>query len=76
MKKTSNRMNVREEKAEALDVFVKKELARTKAVDLAKIAKLKALRLARDQEESNPAETPQPETTMRKRKTMHLRITP
>ena len=48
MTKPANRMNVREEKAAALDEFVKAERARLKALNDAKTAKLKALRLARD----------------------------
>ncbi len=49
MTKPANRMSVRDEKAAALDNFVKSELARTKAVNQAKLAKLKALRIERDQ---------------------------
>ena len=45
--------NPRQQKAEALDVFVKTELARTRAVSAAKIARLKALRLARDGEKKS-----------------------
>lgn len=49
MTKPANRMSVRDEKAAALDTFVKAELARTKAVNQAKLARLKALRIERDQ---------------------------
>ena len=42
--------SVRELKAAALDEFVKQELARKRAADAAKTARLKALRLARDAE--------------------------
>lgn len=49
MTKPANRMSVREEKAAALDDFVKAEVARVKAVNEAKAAKLRALRLARDE---------------------------
>ena len=40
--------SVRELKAAALDALVKQELARKRASDAAKTARLKALRLARD----------------------------
>jgi hypothetical protein len=40
--------SVRELKAAALDAVVKRELARRRATDAAKTARLKALRLARD----------------------------
>ena len=53
MTKPANRLSVREEKAAALDDFVKAEVARLKALNEAKAARLKALRLARD--EANPA---------------------
>jgi hypothetical protein len=43
--------NARELKAAATDSFVKGELARTRARDAAKIARLKALRLTRIGEE-------------------------
>jgi hypothetical protein len=52
--KPANRLSVREEKAAALDDFVKAEVARLKAVNEVKIARLKALRLARD-EANSPA---------------------
>lgn len=58
MSKPANRLSVREEKAAALDDFVKAELARTKAMNDAKLARLKALRLARD--EANAAAGQQP----------------
>jgi hypothetical protein len=53
MTKPANRPSVREEKAAALDDFVKAEVARLKALNEAKGARLRALRLARD--EANPA---------------------
>lgn len=40
--------SVRELKAAALDALVKQELARKRAADAAKTARLRALRLARD----------------------------
>lgn len=40
--------SVREQKAAALDLFVKQELAKKRAADAAKTARLRALRLARD----------------------------
>ena len=43
--------SVRELKAAALDALVKQELARKRASDAAKTARLKALRLARDEAE-------------------------
>lgn len=49
MTKPASRRSVREEKAAALDDLVKAELARMKVVNQAKAAKLKALRLARDE---------------------------
>lgn len=59
MTKPVNRLSVREEKAAALDDFVKAEVARLKAFNEAKAARLRALRLARD--EANPAVLPQSE---------------
>jgi hypothetical protein len=53
----SGGLNEREKKAEALDSAVKTELSKKRAADAAKIAKLKALRLARDAAETK-AETP------------------
>ena len=47
--------SVREQKAAALDTFIKQELARKRAADAAKTARLRALRLARD-----AAEKPEP----------------
>jgi len=64
-------MSVREEKAAALDDFVRAEIARMRTINEAKAAKLKALRLARDA--ANPPA--QPQSTERKaqhRKRMHL----
>jgi hypothetical protein len=40
--------SVREQKAAALDTLVRQELAKKRAADAAKTARLKALRLARD----------------------------
>lgn len=57
MTKPANRPSVREEKAAALDDFVKAEIARVKTLNEAKAARLKALRLARD--EANPPAHPQ-----------------
>jgi hypothetical protein len=68
MAKTESRMSVREQKAEALDTFVKAELARTKALDATKIAKLKALRLARDEQDSVPTQPVKHRTVTRKAK--------
>ncbi len=48
--------SVRELKAAALDALVKQELARKRASDAAKTARLRALRLARDAaEKAEPA---------------------
>jgi hypothetical protein len=47
--------SVRELKAAALDAFVKQELARKRAADAAKTARLRALRLARDAAEKAEA---------------------
>ena len=50
--------SVREQKAAALDEFIRQELAKKRAADAAKTARLRALRLARDAaEESEPAKT-------------------
>ena len=71
MFKPEIRLSVREEKAAALDGFVKAELARMKALNEAKTARLKALRLARD--EANAAtgrQSPEGKTVVRKR--LHL----
>jgi len=50
MKKPAIPLSTREKKAEALDSFVKGELARNKSLHAAKIARLRCLRLARDQQ--------------------------
>jgi len=48
--------SVREQKAAALDLLVKQELAKKRAADAAKTARLRALRLARDAaEQTDPA---------------------
>jgi hypothetical protein len=52
--------SVREQKAAALDEFIRQELAKKRAADAAKTARLRALRLARD-----AAETPEPAKTKR-----------
>jgi hypothetical protein len=52
--------SVREQKAAALDEFIRQELAKKRAADAAKTARLRALRLARD-----AAETPEPPKTKR-----------
>ena len=71
MTKSANRLSVREQKAEALDDFVKAERARMKALNDAKLARLKALRLARD--EANAAAGRQsPEGKAQFRKRPHL----
>jgi hypothetical protein len=56
--KIESRASVRKRKFAALDTFVKAELAQTKAVNIDKTARLKALRLARDAEEAKPAAPP------------------
>ena len=47
--------SAREQKAAALDTFIKQELAKKRAADAAKTARLRALRMARD-----AAEKPEP----------------
>jgi hypothetical protein len=48
--------SVREQKAAALDMLIKQELAKKRAADAAKTARLRALRLARDAaEKTEPA---------------------
>ena len=47
--------SVREQKAAALDEFIRQELAKKRAADAAKTARLRALRMARD-----AAEKPEP----------------
>lgn len=47
--------SVREQKAAALDEFIKQELAKKRAADAAKTARLRALRLARDAAEQTEA---------------------
>jgi hypothetical protein len=56
MKTTKNAggASVREQKAAALDSLVKAELAKKRAADAAKMSKLKALRLARQEELPEP----------------------
>jgi hypothetical protein len=74
MTKAKSRLSVREQKSEALDVFVKKELASTKAADLAKMGRLRALRLAREEQQIDEAVPDEKDKGARaKRKTMHLR---
>ena len=70
MTKMESRASVRERKFAALDTFVKAELAQTKAANVAKTERLKALRLERDAQEANPAPSAGSKGT---RKTMHLR---
>lgn len=73
MTKSPTRIWLREQKAEALDIFVKAELARKKTFDGAKIARLKALRLVRDEQEANAAASREPAAGGAiTRKTMHL----
>ena len=60
MTKPPSRASVREQKAEATDAFVKAELVRKKELDAAKTARLKALRLAREELEANEAGFRQP----------------
>ena len=48
--KRGNGARVREQKAAALDAFVKAELAKKRDADATKTARLRALRLARDGE--------------------------
>jgi len=52
--------SVREQKAAALDAFIKQELAKKRAADAAKTARLKALRLARDAGENADAPETKP----------------
>ena len=73
MTKLPSRASVREQKAEALDVFVKAELVRKKALDDAQRTKLKALRVEREEQEANDAAGREPPAGKRAaRKTMHL----
>ncbi len=57
--KTTSSASVREQKAAALDEFVKGELGKKRAADATKISNLKALRLARDAELPQQADTVQ-----------------
>jgi len=69
--KPANRLSVREEKAAALDDFVKAEVARVRALNDAKAARLKALRMARDEANPDvPAQSAQGKPAARKK--MHL----
>jgi hypothetical protein len=55
-------------------VFVKQELAKTKAADLAKLGRLRALRLAHEEQQKQEAASGQNAKGDRpKRKTIHLR---
>jgi hypothetical protein len=58
--------SVRELKAAALDALVKQELARKRASDAAKTARLRALRLARDAAEKVETPAAKPKRTARK----------
>jgi len=76
--KTQSRASVRERKFAALDTFVKAEFAQTKAVNVEKTARLKALRLARDVENAKPAASADSKPASSSdgygpRNTMHLR---
>lgn len=72
MTKRSSRMSVREQKAEALDLLVKAELTRKQELNAAKMARLKALRLAQEKQEVNlSSETPAKRKPAR-RNTLHL----
>ncbi len=71
MTKPANRLSVRDEKAAALDDFVKAERARMKAVNEAKLARLKALRIARD-EANAAANPPSTQAKVAVRKRLHL----
>lgn len=74
MTKSPSRMSVREQKAEALDTLVKAELDRKKELDGAKTTRLRALRLARDEQDGNAGASREPaEGRAISRKTMHLR---
>jgi hypothetical protein len=53
--KSAGGASVREQKAAALDSYIKVELAKKRSADAAKMSKLRALRLARE------AELPAPE---------------
>jgi len=73
MTKPVSRASVREQKAAALDTLVKAELAQKKEFNAAKIARLKALRLA--QEEVDASRPSLQSAVKRKavhRKTLHL----
>lgn len=72
MTKLQSRLSVREQKADALDTLVKAEVARTKALNAAKIARLKAFRLAQDETNATASRHPA-EGRATPRKTMHLR---
>jgi hypothetical protein len=73
MTKRLGRTSVREQKAEALDILVKAELARKQEFNTAKIARLKALRLAQEEQEANlSAPEPAAKRQRRTRKTLHL----
>jgi hypothetical protein len=50
--------SVREQKAAALDALVKAELEKKRSADAAKTSRLRALRLARDAEQSKTAPNP------------------
>jgi len=66
--KTAGGASVREQKAAALDTLVKAELAKKRAADAAKISKLKALRLAREEEMPPEIVVPRTERKPRARK--------
>ena len=57
--KSAGGASVREQKAAALDSYIKVELAKKRSADAAKMSKLRALRLARE------AELPGPEIVVR-----------
>ena len=57
--KATGGASVRELKAEALDKLVKAELAKKQTADASKMAKLRALRLARDAEAAETIAPPE-----------------
>lgn len=73
MTKRIGHASVREQKAEALDLLVKTELARKQEFNAAKIARLKALRLAQEEQQAKLPSAQRPaKRQARARKTLHL----
>jgi hypothetical protein len=72
--KNAGGASVRELKAAALDTLVKAELAKKRAADATKMSNLKALRLAKEAEQPDPAPAEQAKIKSPTRKAPRTRM--